>query len=278
MLEVYLHAGFHKSGTTSVQSSLSDYRSTSVIYPVPLSLGPGHCYLASRCVNIKDKDFEPKLLVKLAEHYDRIVPRRNVAKLVLSSECFGTGDNFKSFQILANRFPTKLLLTRRVAWEAIPSRQQENIKWGSASPYLSEQAEHEALADPQFNLNSIRRILASAPFTQKFVITTSSDKPSFIFSSFNEILGTKLKVRVGNQSLPTSLIRSIQNLNKHNSFSSVKERIDAGARFVAGRNLDSDLPGTAEQLKRWMSIEDDIQAALNAWRDSSDLKLLHFSA
>ena len=269
MIEVFLHAGFHKSGTTSVQNSLLRHGEGSLFYPQPERLGPGHCDIAQRSTRSTNKSFDPNLLFQLASEYSRILPNEVSHKLVFSSECFGRGDDFSAFETLARNFPTTLILTRRVVQEAMPSMQQERIKHGGRNAYLSEEAEQEALQDPQFNPEAIGRILRSAPFAKRFVISTSSAFPTFLFESFNKILKTHLEFRIDNRRLPKHIINRIQELNMLGELSTVEERINTAREFKDSRFGLSSYSETPGHIIRWAEIERAVQASLSTWQRTS---------
>jgi len=87
-MNIYLHLGLHKTGTTSLQQVLLDAfgapEPQPIWYPVPAGNGPGHAELAWRSLGYKGRTEEATLLRQLAHSADR----GGCRDLILSSEEF----------------------------------------------------------------------------------------------------------------------------------------------------------------------------------------------
>lgn len=239
-----------------------------IVYPVPHGLGPGHCRLANSSVYAKNEP-NPRLLLEVANHYDHLVDDGRPQTLVFSSECFAEGDTFDAFRLLSAKYETDLVLTRRPAWEAVPSMQAELIKHGSEHEYLSEKLRAIALENSQFSHARIETLLLSAPFRSRTVISTSSDSPGFLFDVFEKMLGVQIgKVRLDNLRPPFSTLSRITANNRAGLGKTVRDRLS-----TARRPLNDLLqPGNLEEarlLESWrqedVRIEEGMLARLDLW-------------
>ena len=231
MLRILLHAGFHKSGTTSIQQALSTLAESRIIYPPTFEQGPGHAYLARIAGNPNRPNYNSRSLVDLADHYSRVIRQDRSSVLVFSSENFCNGNSLDGLQLLARSYPVHLVLTRRPVAEALPSLQQELIKQGSRLPYLSEAGLTEAAQHIQFQEKRILHLLDSAKFSQISVISTTLEKPYFLFESIGTILDCRIDGQVLNQRISKSSLGHMTRLNESNPELSTYERmVITGAR------------------------------------------------
>jgi len=225
-MRVLLHAGFHKSGTTSIQARLLNLDSPSIWYPKPLRLGPGHCVLAHSALSPNSPDYNPDLLAELADSLEQSMRRGAPhATLVLSSECFTTMPELEAIRRLTDKHSVHLLLTRRPVMEALPSFQQELIKHGSPSEFLSRKGLREAKQHMQFNAEQILKLIEIGKFSKIQILSTSKKHPEFLFSKFGEILGLDLPPQTLNKS--QSLARTVEmaKLNAVTPHLDVKDRL-----------------------------------------------------
>ena len=241
-MNILLHAGFHKSGTTSLQQAFLDASSEKgqieagrkvVLYPRPMNLGPGHCELARKVQINSSPEYDPDGLLKIARRCKKDLGWRRKGTLLLSSECFTSNSNFEAISRLANDYQVHLVLTRRPVFEALPSLQQEMIKHGDTNDYLGIAGLEEAQKRTQFNSSKIDDLLKSAQFSEITVIRTSVQNPNFIFDYFNRILNTNLEVYTMNQTLETHVIQELVRINKQKSTLNILEKIDLAIKTAS---------------------------------------------
>ena len=212
-MDILLHAGFHKSGTTSIQQALLESRDAKFIYPRSLRNGPGHSDIAWAGQDRNSPNFDPDVLIKVVNHFSKKVDLRSKTTFVFSSENFTATSNFEAIHRLACEYDVHLVLTRRPVPEALPSLQQEKIKHGSTNSFLSPEGLVEAEKHIQFDRHRIDDFLISANFKKKTIITTSSARPNFIFENFNRIIGTNMATKIANVGLTTSVLQELVKLN-----------------------------------------------------------------
>jgi hypothetical protein len=234
VVNIVLHAGFHKSGTTSLQQAFLDSSSEKgliragknvVLYPRPTNLGPGHCELAQKAQISSLPEHDPDGLLKIARHCAKNLGWQRKGTLLLSSECFTNNSNFEPIRQLADAYKVHLVLTRRPVFEALPSLHQELIKHGDTNDYLGIAGLVEARKRMQFHPSKIDELLNSAKFSDISVITTTVQNPTFIFDCFNRILNTNLDVYTENQTLETHVIQELVKINKQKSTLTKLEKI-----------------------------------------------------
>jgi hypothetical protein len=131
-VNIVLHAGFHKSGTTSLKQAFLDASSEKcqieagqkvVLYPRPMNMGPGHCELARKVQLTSSPEYDPIGLLKIARRCKKDLGWRRKGTLLLSSECFTSNSNLEPIRQLANHYKVHLVLTRRPVFETLPSFQ-----------------------------------------------------------------------------------------------------------------------------------------------------------
>lgn len=235
-MQILLHAGFHKSGTTSIQDALLEVKDGDFIYPHPLTGGPGHSVIAHAVNDENSPNYDPALLLKMANRMSIKFILRRKPRLVLSSEDFTATANFEAINRLALKHEVHLILTRRPVKEALPSWQQELIKHGSHNPYLSEEGLIESENHLQFNINRIDAFLHSAKFKKITVISTTSSKPNFIFENFSRILGAELKVKIKNSRLDDLVLQELVKLNSQSPNLNNIQRINSAIMTVKKTN------------------------------------------
>lgn len=263
-VNIVLHAGFHKSGTTSLQQAFLDSTSEKglikagkkvVLYPRPTNLGPGHCELAQKVQLSSSPEYDPDGLLKIAKDCAKILGWRRRGTLLLSSECFTNNSNFEPISQLANAYKVHLVLTRRPVFEALPSLHQEMIKHGDANDYLGIAGLEEAQKRMQFHVSRIDELLNSAKFSDISVISTTVQNPSFIFDCFNRILNTNLDVYTRNQTLETNVIQELVRINKQKSTLSKLEKISLAMKMAS---KTEDISIDAAMKENFTSLENEI--------------------
>jgi len=222
-MKIVLHAGFHKSGTTSIQQGLLNLKSKKIIYPIPKKEGPGHAHIARISNDPGRRDFNPNILIEMAKS----LRKKNFFKiLVISSEVFTKSENFDAIRVLSEHFKVHLVLTRRPVYEALPSQQQERIKHGSVHGYLSKDGLNDAENSMQFNFERIDTFINSANFDVISVISTKLSTPFFLVEKFNEILGTNLETFILNKRLGPAILDELVKINKLQPFLNNSQRIE----------------------------------------------------
>jgi hypothetical protein len=256
-MQILLHAGFHKSGTTSIQQALLEAKKADFIYPPPLPGGPGHSVIAHSVNDQNSPNYDPANLLKMVNKMSMKLILRKKQRLVLSSEDFTVTTNFEAINRLAQKHEVHLVLTRRPVKEALPSWQQELIKQGGFNPYLSNEGLREAEKHMQFNIKSIDTFLHSAKFKEITVISTTSSKPNFIFENFSKILGTKLNMKIENSRLDDLVLEELVKLNIKNPNQTKIERINLAIK-LAEKNVEDTKKNTFAQ--EWEEKEEELTA------------------
>jgi hypothetical protein len=224
-MNVVIHAGFHKSGTTSIQTALLRHPNTNFFYPVPEIDGPGHSQIARNTLDKKSTSYNPDLLLQIVDDYEKSSPTSTESTLIFSSECFTDYKKFKGIEKLAREHKVHLILTRRPIQEVLPSWSKELIKHGHKHPFMSRKSLKRGLGWMQFDPNKIRRFLDSANFDKVDVISTSSCYPDYLFDSFRKILGIDLPTLMENPSLDDSMTSNLLFLNKKHPSLSLEEKL-----------------------------------------------------
>ena len=259
-----LHAGFHKSGTTSLQKAFLDASSKRglieteqkvVFYPRPTNLGPGHSELAKKVQVTSWPEYDPDALIKIARRYKKELGLWRKGTLLLSSESFTNNLNFEPISQLAKDYKLHLVLTRRPVFEALHSLQQELIKHGDANDYLGNAGLEEAQKRIQFHPSKIDKLLNSAKFSEITVITTSIRYPSFIFDCFNTILNTNLGVYTENQTLQTHVIQELVRINKQESTLTKLEKM---ALAIKNASKTEEIPIDEALQEKFVFLENEI--------------------
>jgi len=263
-VNIVLHAGFHKSGTTSLQQAFLDASSEKgqieagqkvVLYPRPINLGPGHCELARKVQITSSPEYDPNGLLKIARRCKKDLEWRRKGTLLLSSECFTSNSNFEPISQLAKDYKVHLVLTRRPVFEALPSFQQEMIKHGGTNDYLGIVGLEEAQKQIQFNSSKIDELLNSAKFSKITVIRTSVQNPNFIFDCFNRILNTNLGVYRMNQTLETHVIQELVRINKQKLALNISERINLAIKTAS---KTTEIPIDEALREKFITLENEI--------------------
>lgn len=233
VMQILLHAGFHKSGTTSIQQALLELKNRNFIYPHPKKFtGPGHSHIAWAGQDKSSPNYDPDILLKLVSNLSKKFTLRKKNIFVLSSEDFTATSNFEAIRRLAQEHEVHLVLTRRPVYEALPSLQQELIKHGSTHAFLSQEGVTEAGKHMQFDINRISHFLNSSDFKKISVISTSSSKPSFIFENFNRLLGINLVMKIQNVGLTGPVLHELVSLNINNPNQDNLSRIQSAIKLA----------------------------------------------
>lgn len=233
VMQILLHAGFHKSGTTSIQQALLELKNRNFIYPHPKKFtGPGHSHIAWTGQDKSSPNYDPDILLKLVSNLSKKFTLRKKNIFVLSSEDFTATSNFEAIRRLAQEHEVHLVLTRRPVYEALPSLQQELIKHGSTHAFLSQEGVTEAGKHMQFDINRISHFLNSSDFKKISVISTSSSKPSFIFENFNRLLGINLVMKIQNVGLTGPVLHELVSLNINNPNQDNLSRIQSAIKLA----------------------------------------------
>jgi len=269
-MNIVLHAGFHKSGTTSLQQAFLDSSSDKglikageevVIYPRPMNLGPGHCELAQKVQIDSSPEHDPDGLLKIARQSAKKLGWRRKGTLLLSSECFTNNSNFKPLSQLADAYKVHLVLTRRPVFEALPSLNQELIKHGDTNEYLGIPGLEEARKRMQFHISKIDKLLNSAQFSEISVISTTVRNPNFVFDCFNKILNTKLDVYTENQTLETHVIQELVRINKQKTTQTKLEKISLAMKTAS---KTEETPIDAALQENFIFLENEIDHYFHA--------------
>lgn len=208
---VILHAGLHKTGTTSLQIALS--RTVGCVFPPAEEPGPGHARLVWRALGIRGEKSDPETLRRTVLEQSRTAPR---LPLVLSSEAcvFAlTHENgAEPFRRLAESTPTELVLTVRPDDERLESFAQEMIKQGRSVDLLKYW--EPALASVPMSEGVSRGLVDLAPWSKVHIIRTDRQDPNFIFRSFAEILGAEVpEVPSGNARISAGELAVVNAIN-----------------------------------------------------------------
>ena len=189
---VILHAGLHKTGTTTIQTAL--LRGGDFAYPMPERLGPGHADLAERTLgfgpyrNAADPDALTDAVHAMALAHGRTVP------VVLSSEVFVAalqgGGRSTAFERLASAHPTELVLTLRPDHERLASWAAELVVGGATTSLDGYWL--PALANATMKPRAVPRFLALAPWTAVHVVLIDAADPDHLFRAFEGILGARI--------------------------------------------------------------------------------------
>lgn len=186
---VILHAGLHKTGTTSLQSALA--QGGAFVYPEVPAFGPGHAVLAWHAVGHRAIVADPLALVRTVRTAAADGPSGPV---VLSSEEFlgmvRDGRSAAAVRLLVDEFPTELVLTLRPDPDRLPSFAAERILQGF--PVDLDNYWEEPLRHLSFDPGLLGRFLALADWAHVHVIVIDPQRPDHLLRSFEDIVGTPI--------------------------------------------------------------------------------------
>lgn len=243
---IVLHAGFHKSGTTSLQLSFQQISDQQVVFPTAGRIGPGHAALAGQLGR------NPQALLEAVGEIVKKDPSHAKPTVVFSSENFHQYMPGSGISRLAEEYPVHLVLTRRPVGEALVSLHQEEIKQGATFSLMSSEGLEQAARARQFDVNEIEEIVSSAQFEKVTVISTSRDEPAFVFEAFSLLLGVTLESRTANSRLPIGVVEKIVELNQRQPSLSIEERIVAAQAGTVHKTLGGwDLLPDKQMIKDW---------------------------
>lgn len=185
---VILHAGLHKTGTTSLQAALA--QGGAFAYPGTSAFGPGHAVLAWHAVGHRAITADPLALVRAVRAVEG-----SMGPVVLSSEEFlgmiRGGPSAAAVQHLADEFPTELVLTLRPDVDRLRSFAAERILQGD---HLDMDRYWEVpLRHLSFDPGLLGRFLDLADWAHVHAVIVDPAHPERLLRSFEEILGTAIR-------------------------------------------------------------------------------------
>lgn len=231
---VILHAGMHKTGTTSVQTALS--RTPGLVWPPTEPPGPGHARLVWRALGLRGEHRDPDILWRTVEMHQAELPGR---ALVISAEAcifaIESEDRAEAFRRLAKHSPTELVLTVRPDDERLSSFCQEQAKQGVrldvAAPF------DQTLASTPLSGGGMVKLVEAAPWEAVHLVRTRTTDPGAIFRAFSAILGTPVaEVTDINRRLDPGVTMTLELLTRHVEATSslgVSERVALAKRLWA---------------------------------------------
>lgn len=242
---VILHAGMHKTGTTSVQFALS--RTPGCVYPATEPPGPGHAKLVWRALGLRGEHRDPDVLWRTVETHEAELPGR---PLVISAEAcifaIESEDRAEAFRRLASHSPTEIVLTVRPDDERLSSFRQEQAKQGIR---LDEEAPFDqTLTSTPLRGGGMVKLVEAAPWEAVHLVRTRRTDPGAIFRAFSVILGVPVpEVAEFNRRLDPGVTMLLELLNRHlevSSGSGVSERVELAKRLWA--DLITKFPALAD--------------------------------
>lgn len=236
---VILHAGMHKTGTTSVQTALS--RTPGLVWPPTEPPGPGHARLVWRALGLRGEHRDPDILWRTVEMHQAELPGR---PLVISAEAcifaIESEDRAEAFRRLAKHSPTELVLTVRPDDERLLSFRQEQAKHGIrldvAAPF------DHTIASTPLRGGGMVELVEAAPWGAVHLVRTRPTDPGTIFRAFSAILGAPVpEVADLNRRLDPGVTMLLELLNRHVEAppgSGVSERVGLAKRLWADLTVE----------------------------------------
>lgn len=188
-MEIVLHIGPHKTGTTSIQKFLKKYGrriKKGFYYPsVPEGHGPGHAVLAWQTLGLKD-DLQP--ITPLADVISRAASN-GVKRLVLSAEDFsiafftGMDKLVRAF----DRYPVHLVCTFTPVARRVLSVWQEEVKHGACYP--SSDIPSFAANSPSLQPTLVRRFTEALNPSRVSLILAYSSDPAALLKVVGDVIG-----------------------------------------------------------------------------------------
>jgi hypothetical protein len=208
---VVLHAGLHKTGTTSLQAALG--HSEVCVYPEAQDPGPGHARAIWRAIGIYGEQRDPRLLVELVERHDG--DRAGLPLVISAEDCVHAifrPHGAEAFRSLAESVPTELVVTVRSDDRRLASVAQELIKHGAHvdfSRYWECALQSELMAD-----NLLLGLFSLAPWQHLHVIHSDEHDHLAVFAAFSKLLGGVVHpVPAQNVRWPAAKLRILNHLN-----------------------------------------------------------------
>lgn len=222
-MELLLHIGPHKTGTTSLQQSLLQSYGTEkpqkVWYPTPEKNGPGHAELAW--------NYYPSAQPASNEAFMKILndaQNHNCAKLLISAEDFSHLEDSSIFRLKRDLkgFAIHLLVTFTPFRKRLTSTWQEMVKHGYDGTF--ENFLDNLRECKQFKSDLVERwVRILMPEKTSIVHVDNSGSPRKLFDNVSACTGIQIKTTQTslNQSLgkiETTLLRFLnqKNITKHN--------------------------------------------------------------
>jgi hypothetical protein len=268
---VVLHVGLHKTGTTTIQTALA--RGGDFVYPTPGAQGPGHADLARSAFGNVRSAGAPDLVWRLVADLDRTTPPE--LPVVLSSEAFDgalrTERHAQVLRMLADRFPTELIITIRPDDERVTSVAAQLIVSGQAIDLTNYWT--QVASNPSMQKGVVPKWLGLASWSEVHIVRTETSSPDHVFRSFESIIGADIqRVEPQNTRWPRMALVVLNELNHtvNQSLSPAErrqlaqqatERITRTAPDVNERQLDAPPDSVLEPLRaRWHLELDEIRA------------------
>ncbi len=175
MLNIFLHFGPHKTGTTSIQQYLrrtigSDAPKVNW-YPETSGASPGHVDI------FKDLSGRNPQYRGLLEEYVDLAKSNNVDNLIISQEDFCTSDPkvFKNIRTICSGLKLHLILTHRSIRDRTVSQWQERIKHGGRHP-IDDLG--PSLSSKRFSTTLTQDIASHLLPDQISIVTSSPQEPN----------------------------------------------------------------------------------------------------
>ena len=234
------HIGPHKTGTTSLQTSLAARAASgraSYYYPPVHEFGPGHAALAWHFLGLNRRDHMPDAIsdeIKRAEGL-------GYSRVVVSSEEFSrallTDQSFRQFARVTESVESDLVITLRPLLSRIYPELHELIKNGQK---LNLASAHEVL-DAMMSRPGLRPDFLSAAIAESgaaaiWIVFVDNDKPEKLFSAMSGIVGDDLPIPrnpAENPSYPFVKAAWLDIVNRHASLSPKPSRAAVDAAFDA---------------------------------------------
>jgi hypothetical protein len=186
MLNLILHIGPHKTGTTSLQQALlKAYGATepqAIWYPKPLRSGPGHAVMARDIIAGSEA---------LVRHTVDAATRVDCELLILSSESFVTcayQDRIDNLVKQTSGTNTHIVTTLSPIYQRALSLWQQGVFRGKMHSAIAESLD-QVLAQPGIGPDMIQRFMKNFPEARLSVVIANRAVPQDLYLRFGEATG-----------------------------------------------------------------------------------------
>jgi hypothetical protein len=189
MLNLILHIGPHKTGTTSLQQALlKTYgapKPQKIWYPTPPQLGPGHAVMARDIIVGSDA---------FVRHTVDTAARGSCEQLILSAETFATCAYRNRIDNLVKQTSgakIHIVTTLSPIYHRAISLWQQGVRRGRTRTAIAESLD-DVLAQPGIAPDLAQRFVESFPEARLSVVITNRAAPQDLYSRFMEATGLRI--------------------------------------------------------------------------------------
>jgi hypothetical protein len=207
MLDLVLHIGPHKTGTTSLQRALlkayGAAEPRTIWYPEPSQFGPGHSVMARDIIDGSGN------LVRQAVD---VAGRANCERLVLSAESLSAcAYQHRIDNLVQQTSGTKIHIVATLSpiYKRAISLWQQGIKRGRIHTALEESLDN-VLAQPGIKPDLIQRFAENFPEARLSVVITNRAAPQDLYLHFAEATGLRVTPPGGDRKMTNSSLGLIE--------------------------------------------------------------------